>query len=648
LVINAKAYIYIATQYFCNYNRLTIKLITCINHFTTQQFCGRLIKNINFITCRMKKLHLTALVYLILFLMNTTPGNAAGLAKISYTVSFPEAQAHYVDIEMNITGLAQPSLDVKMPVWAPGSYLVREFAKNIEGFSVSANGKQISAPKINKNTWRISTAGLTTVTVKYKVYAFELSVRTSFIDVSHAFLSTTGIFLFPKGMLNQPSTINIKPYKDWTKVSTSLEMVKGDVFTRTAPNYDILYDSPLEIGTQDVFDFDVANTHYEVAMYGGGNYDKERLKVDMAKIVEAEAAVFGENPNKHYTFIVHNKARNGGGLEHLSSTVLGASRDGYTNERTYHGFLGLVAHEHFHLWNVKRLRPIALGPFDYDNENYTTNLWIAEGFTAYYQNIILRYAGLSTTETFLGDMAGDINTVENQPGAKVQALSESSFDAWIKSYRPNENSYNTGISYYDKGAVVGLLLDLEIINSTNGKSSLNDVMKYMYNTYYKGLKRGYTDAEFKAGFEKFAGKKLNDFYAKYINGLDAIDYDKYLNYAGYKLADELGASNEPTLGVFTNQRNIITTVVRDGAGWVDGLNVGDQITAIDDTPVTDLNAVIKDKKVGDKIVVTVSRDAQAFKIPVTLKRNDNVKYTVTEIPNATPQQLAVRKKWLKL
>jgi predicted metalloprotease with PDZ domain len=140
-------------------------------------------------------------------------------------------------------------------------------------------------------------------------------------------------------------------------------------------------------------------------------------------------------------------------LEHLSSTVLGASRDQYSNERGYHGFLSLVAHEHFHLWNVKRLRPIALGPFDYDTENYTTNLWIAEGFTAYYQNMILRYAGLSTPKGYLGDMAGDINTVENQPGTKVQPLSESSFDAWIKSYRPNENSYNTGISYYDKGAV---------------------------------------------------------------------------------------------------------------------------------------------------------------------------------------------------
>ncbi len=579
--------------------------------------------------------------------MNPKSGSAAGLAKISYTVSFPEAQAHYVDVEMTISNLAQPSLEVKMPVWAPGSYLVREFAKNIESLSASANGKAVAAPKINKNTWKINTTGLSSVTIKYKVYAFELSVRTSFIDISHAFLSTTGIFLFPKGMLAQPSTINIKPYKDWNKVSTSLEMVKGDVFTRTAPNFDILYDSPLEIGTQDVFDFDVANTHYEVAMYGGGNYDKERLKKDMAKIIEAEAAVFGENPNKHYTFIVHNKQRNGGGLEHLSSTVLGASRDGYTNERVYHGFLGLVAHEHFHLWNVKRLRPIALGPFDYDNENYTTNLWIAEGFTAYYQNLILRYADLANTQVFLSDMVSDINTVENQPGTKVQPLAESSFDAWIKSYRPNENSYNTGISYYDKGAVIGMLLDLEIINNSNGKYSLNDVMKYMYDTYYKGKKRGYTDAEFKAGFEKFAGKNLNDFYAQYINGLSAIKYDKYLGYAGYKLVDELASTNEASLGIAANTRNIITTVFRDGAGWADGLNVGDQITNIDDTPVTDLSA-IKGKKVGDKVVVTVSRDGQAFKIPVTLKRNNNVKYTITELPNATPQQLAVRKKWLKL
>ena len=582
--------------------------------------------------------------------MNVTSGKAAAPAKISYVVTFPEAQAHYAEIEMTVSGLSQPTLDLKMPVWTPGSYLIREFSKNIESLTATANGKPVTAPKLNKNTWHINTAGLTAVTVKYKVYAFELSVRTSFIDVSHAFLSTSGIFLWPKGMLDQPSTINIKPYKDWNKVSTSLEKVGGDAFTLTAPNYDILYDSPIEVGTQDVFGFDVNGVKYEVAMYGGGNYDKERLKVDMAKVVAAEVNVFGENPNKHYTFIVHNKLRNGGGLEHLSSTVLGASRNNYGTERGYRGFLGLVAHEHFHLWNVKRLRPIVLGPFDYETENYTTNLWIAEGFTAYYQNLMLRHADISNAEDFLAGMAGDINTVENQPGSKVQPLAESSFDAWIKSYRPNENSVNTGISYYDKGAVVGMLLDLEIINSTGGKQSLNDVMKYMYTTYYKGKKRGYTDAEFKAAFEKFAGKNLDDFYAKYINGLASIDYNKYLGYAGYKLTDDLANSNEPTMGIVISNgpKKTVTTVLRGSAGWIQGINVGDEIVSIDGTPVTDPAVLMNGKKVGDQINVTVSRDGQAMIIPITLLRNPAQKNKIEELPNATPRQLAVRKKWMNL
>ncbi|MBD1394016.1 M61 family metallopeptidase [Mucilaginibacter glaciei] len=599
----------------------------------------------------MKKFQLIALVNLIFLFMNATPGNAAVPAKISYTVTFPEAQAHYAEIEMTVSGLAQPSLELKMPVWTPGSYLVREFAKNIESLTATANGKAIMAPKVNKNTWHINTAGLTSVTVKYKIYAFELSVRTSFIDASHAFLSTSGVFLWPKGMLASPSTIKIVPYKDWSKVSTSLEKVGGDAFTLTAPNYDILYDSPIEVGTQDIFDFDVKGVHYDVAMYGGGNYDKERLKVDMAKIIEAESAVFGENPNKHYTFIVHNKLRNGGGLEHLSSTVLGASRNQYSSEAGYKGFLGLVAHEHFHLWNVKRLRPIVLGPFDYETENYTTNLWIAEGFTAYYQNLILRHAGIAGADAFLGDMVGDINTVENTPGTKVQPLAESSFDAWIKSYRPNENTINTGISYYDKGAVVGMLLDLEIINSTNGKSSLDDVMKYMYDTYYKAKKRGYTDAEFKAGFEKFAGKNLDDFYAKYINGLAPIDYNKYLGYAGYKLTDDLANSMDPTIGASISNagpKKIVTAVIRGSAAWIQGINVGDEVVSIDGTPVTDATTIMNGKKIGDQINVTVSRDGQAMIIPVTLLRNPRQKNRIEELPNATPKQLAVRAKWLKL
>ena len=599
----------------------------------------------------MKKIQFCALFSLILFFMNINTSNAVTLAKISYNVTFPEVQAHYVDIEMNIEHLNQSTLVLKMPVWTPGSYLVREFAKSVESFTVSTNGKEIPFVKTRKNWWSINTKGLNHVTIKYKVYCFEVSVRTAFVDISHAFLSTSGIFMYPEGMLNQPSTIHIVPFGGWDKVSTSLDMVNNDPFTVHAPNYDILFDSPIEVGNQDVFGFDAAGVHYQFAMYGGGNYDKEKLKVDVAKIVEQETAVYGENPNKHYVFIVHNYFRGGGGLEHLSSTVLGASRDAYGTPRGYQNFLSLVAHEHFHLWNVKRLRPIALGPFDYDNENYTTDLWIAEGFTAYYEDIILRHAKLIDADNYLGVMANDINQVENTPGKKIQSIADASYDAWIKAYRPTENSNNSTISYYSKGSVAAMLLDLEIINDSQTKYSLDDVMKYMYHEYYKILKRGYTDAEFKKGLEKFAGKNLDDFYKKYVYGVADVDYNKYLGYAGYQLTDEAAGNNDPSLGIMTatiGGKIVVTNVLRDGTAWVDGINVNDEIVSVDGTPVTDVNGILANKKVGDKLSITVNRDGLSLVLPVTLLKNSLVKYKIETVATPSAQQLKVRSKWLKL
>ena len=583
--------------------------------------------------------------------MNTTTGYAANNEQIKYTITFPEAQAHYADVEMTISGLAQKTLDLKMPVWAPGSYLVREFTRNIESLTVSSAGKDLPAVKTRKNIWQVNVTGKATVTVKYRVYAFEASVRTSFIDAEHAFLSSPDIFIYPDGMLNNPSTVHIVPYKGWTTVSTSLEKVKGDDFTRTAPNYDILFDSPLEVGTQDVFGFKVGATDYEVAMCGGGNYDKERIKKDFTRIIEQEAAIFGENPNKHYLFIVHNYFKGGGGLEHLSSTTLGATRDGYTHEGTYQSFLSLAAHEHFHLWNVKRLRPIALGPFDYDNENYTTNLWIAEGFTAYYQDVIVRRTQLYVPQNYLDLMARQITQLENQPGAKVQSVAMASYDAWIKSYRPNENSNNTTISYYTKGAIIAMMLDLEIIKNSKGKNSLDDVMAYMYNEYYKVKKRGYTDAEFKLALEKFAGKNLDEFYAKYINGVADIDYNNYLAYAGCQMRDELAGTNSAELGITmiaNTRRVIVASVLRGTAAWDDGINVNDEIITVDGHPVDSREPLFGNKKPGDKIVVKLVRDGIEKDIPVTLKPSTTVRFKIEQLANATPQQLAVRKKWMTL
>lgn len=584
-------------------------------------------------------------------MMNTSTGLAAGAVKVSYTVTFPEAQAHYADVEMDISGISQPYLLLKMPVWTPGSYLIREFSKNVESFSAAANGRVLPFKKTRKNWWRIATGGNHSLSVKYRVYCFEVSVRTSFVDASHAFLSPTGIFMWPDKMLHHPSTVHIIPYKGWTTVSTSLDMVGNDPFTRQAPNYDILFDSPMEVGTQDVFGFKAAGVNYEVCMAGGGNYDKDRLKTDMAKIVEQETAVYGENPNKHYVFIVHNYFRGGGGLEHLSSCTLGASRDNYASEGGYRNFLTLVAHEHFHLWNVKRLRPIVLGPFDYDNENYTTDLWIAEGFTNYYQDIILRHAGLIQPDMYLNIMGGMLSGIANTPGERIQPLADASFDAWIKAYRPNENSINSTISYYGKGAAVAMMLDLEIIHNSRGRYSLDDVMRYMYDTYYKAKKRGYTDAEFKRGLEKFAGVKLDKFYSDYITGLTPMDYGHYLAFAGYKINDVLADTNEPSLGIGLADdggRKIVTAVLRGSAGWVDGINVNDELAAINGEPVTDPANMLKGKKPGDKINVTVIRDGLPVILPVTLQRNTRVDYKITPVDAPTAEQLAVRKKWLKL
>jgi predicted metalloprotease with PDZ domain len=570
--------------------------------------------------------------------------------KIGFEVSFTEPQAHYANVEMSISGINKEYVDVKMPVWAPGSYLVREFSKNVEGFEAKAAGKPLRFEKFSKNTWRIY-SGNKKIQINYRVYANEVSVRTAFIDNTHAFLSSTGIFMYPEGYLKSPSTVTVIPFEGWSKVSTSLEPVPGKRFSYTAPDFDILFDSPLEVGNQDVFDFTAAGVRHEVAMYGGGNYDKERLKVDMAKIVEQATAIYGENPNKHYTFIVHNFLRGGGGLEHLSSTVLGASHDQYGTEKGYNGFLSLVAHEYHHLWNVKRMRPVALGPFDYDNENYTTNLWIAEGFTAYYENKFMLRAGFNSPDEFVGNLVSSLATVENTPGTRQQSAAMSSYDAWIKYYRPNENSNNTGVSYYSKGEVIGTLMDLAIAHATKGAKSLDDVMKAMY-FQCKTLKRGYTDAEFKAMVEKVSGQSFTEFWAKYVNGTEPVDYRTFFGYAGLDVKNVNEGKQVPYLGIATARKEgkiYITAVSRNSAAWTSGLNVNDEVVDLDGTPaepVVERMAEVTGKKVNDVVKLTIIRDGVTKVFSVKLNASPNIALVASVNPSATAEQKAVLKKWM--
>jgi len=266
-------------------------------------------------------------IFTFLFILSLLSSTMAQ-TNIKFEVSFTEPQAHYADIKMHISGINKEYIDVKMPVWSPGSYLVREYAKNVERFTLkSSTGQELPFEKISKNTWRLYSKGQDQVEVSYSIYGFEVSVRTNFIDDTHAFLQSTATFMHVDGALNQAVSVKVNPFTSWSKISTGLKALGNNTFF--ADNFDILYDSPIEVGNQDVWHFKAAGVDHEFAMVGGGNYDKEKLTRDVSKIVEIETALFGSNPNDRYVFITHNYQTGGGGLEHLNSTVLGASRNGY-------------------------------------------------------------------------------------------------------------------------------------------------------------------------------------------------------------------------------------------------------------------------------------------------------------------------------
>ncbi|MBL4652835.1 MAG: M61 family metallopeptidase [Flavobacteriales bacterium] len=566
---------------------------------------------------------------------------------IGYQLSMPEPHTHYFHVDIKIDELKDDSIDVKMPVWAPGSYLVREFSKNVENFNTDKGNFKL----INKNTWRVYSKGSSTITISYDVYAFEMSVRTSFLDASHSYVNGTSLFMYLDGKKNLSSTLEITLPVDWKKITTSLERTSGKTFTYKVPNYDILVDSPIEMGNHQEFEFEASGVKHNVALYGEGNFNIELLKTDMAKIIEACTDVFGQNPNKEYTFIIHNLTHGSGGLEHLSSTTLQVNRWGYESGRKYERFLSLVAHEYFHLWNVKRIRPIALGPFDYDSENYTNLLWLCEGFTSYYDELLLKRAGYYDADKYLSKLASTISRVENQPGNKVQPVTEASFHAWIKAYRSNENSRNTTISYYPKGALLANALDLIILENTNAEKNLDDVLKLLWDEYYKKQNRGFTDLEFQTAVEQVAGKKLGDFFQNTVAGIKTIDYTTYFGYAGCEITNTKEGSGNVRLGVNTSDKNgrlIVTSVVRETAAYKYGLNVNDEIIAINGYRTVDneLSTLIDNYKAGDKINITISRDGIIKIISVTLANDTSVKYEIVPIENPTDKQKKIYKKWL--
>jgi predicted metalloprotease with PDZ domain len=572
--------------------------------------------------------------------------------EITYKLSAPEPHTHYFEVEMHVKDFKKDQVDFRLPTWTPGSYLIREYARHVEGVSVQdGKGKALNFEKTNKNTWKVDSKKANEIVIKYRVYAFELTVRTSFVDISHGYLNGASIFMYVEGLQDNKATLEITPFKEWKVISTSLKPVANDPWTLQIPNYTILVDSPIEMGNHKVYTFKASGVLHKVAVYGEANYDEKTFTKDLAKIVESTTAIVGEHPGGDYTFIVHNVARGGGGLEHLNSTSLIFNRFAYGSEHGYRAWLGLVAHEYFHLWNVKRVRPEALGPFNYNEENYTHSLWVAEGFTAYYDDLLLVRSGFMTPDQYLGYAMGNIRGHEGKTGKDVQSVADASFDAWIKFYRSNENSSNTTVSYYGTGAVYATLLDLEIIHSTKGEKSLDDLMKYLYKEFYQKKQKGYSDAELQAAAELIAGKKLDGFFNDYIFGTKTIDYNKYYGYAGIEVVK--AANEDLKLGVSTKDNGgklVISRVNRATPAYNDGLNVNDEILAINGYRIAsskDLTSAIDRTKKGDKLKFTVVRDGRLENLEVTMQPTEGkFDFSFKVSDKKTKEQKVVYDKWL--
>jgi predicted metalloprotease with PDZ domain len=577
----------------------------------------------------------------------------AGGTNISFTVSMSRPQTHLLEVEMRIQVPANLNVpnetDLVMPVWTPGSYLIREFERHVQDFeALSVSGHRLDWTKVNKNTWRVMTNGVRLWRARYRVYANEFSVRTNELNSDHAFWNNAALLMYPDGFIKSPSTLRIVPEANW-KIATGLPPVPGEKNTFRAENFDILYDSPVECSNFKQIDFTVRGVPHRIVIDGEGNYDPERMRRDVQKIVETEVALFDDIPYHDYSFILH--LRGGGGIEHLNSTSLGFRRNGFGNEEGWRGFYGLVAHEFFHLWNVKRIRPDALGPFDYTKENYTRSLWVAEGITDYYGSLMVRRAGLTTEKDYLDQLARRIQNFQNIPGRLEMSAEDASFNAWIKEYRPDENSINSAISYYSKGELLGLLLDLDIRRRTDNAKSLDDVMRYLYAEFYK-KSRNYSPADFQKACESIAGASLDQFFSRYVRGRDELPYNEILAGAGLSL-DKSAPAERPKafLGADLSQNGdrLIVSDVRSGSpAYEQGLNANDQIVALDGQRVTkdSFEAQIREKKPGDTIRVTVFRFDDLRNFEIRLGSDSSVPSRIVALPQPSDEQKRIYRSWL--
>jgi predicted metalloprotease with PDZ domain len=605
------------------------------------------------------------------------------LRSVTYRLSMPQPASHLfvVSIDVDIAeNSAVQGLDFQMAKWSPGRYAVFDFAKNVQEFhaytsncspraeapsSVNCKVNQLPVTRLDNQTWQVPTQGIQKLTASYRVFGNDLSGTFSQLDTRHANFNGGSIFMYVVGHKSALVKLLIDPPAGWRIVNGRME--RPDQREWQFPNWDEMIDTPTEIAPDwSVDEFEVDGKKYRVVVHSFGNEGGKRAALvrDIEKIVRAEIAMWGTPDFEAYTFLIHFAAddHSGDGMEHLNSTQIiepGVLADAETYEDT----LGTVAHEFFHVWNVKRLRPVELGPWDFTRPVNTRSLWIAEGFTNYYGHLMMRRAGIWDDTKFLNRESITISNIENAPGSRLMSAEDSSLSASFIDDAPhaqNTNLENTAISYYPKGELLGLVLDLIIRGRTRGKSSLDEVLRRMYEDFYvkspnesyylRG--RGYTTEDFQRKVSDVSGVDLSEFFERHVRNVISPPYDEALSYVGLRLMRS--QAREPyDAGIsldWENPPNPIIGNVRHGSvAEAAGLQSGDEIIKLDGKAVKRgswLVALARFKP-KDRVPITVKRDRRTIESVLVMGGPERFEYRIEEHPTATPDQKALRASWLK-
>jgi predicted metalloprotease with PDZ domain len=568
---------------------------------------------------------------------------------IVYTISMPQPSNHLFHVTLRADGLKGEFHDVKMPAWHPGYYRMIDYAKNLSDFRArDGAGRALPWEKVTKNTWRIATGKASTMILSYDVLGTVSFSAQNFLGESRAFIAPTGMYVYLAGQLQHAAMVSIQLPPGWSRIATGLDPVPGRANTFSAPDVDTLYDCPILIGNQETLGFDVQGKRHTVAIESiPASVDRPRMLADLKKMVESAATLVGDLPYTRYAFLMMGNGN--GGIEHANSSANSFNGNSLADEDGYRRWLSFICHEYFHHYNVKRIRPIALGPFDYDTENVTNMLWVSEGLTVYYQDLLLVRAGLQTSDQYLDRMASAINSFENVPGHHYQSATDSSMTTWGTSGVGNDR--NTTISYYNNGAMIGAMLDLKIRNESLNRKSLDDVIRALYRKYYRQKKRGFTDDEFTQECESAAGARLTDVF-EYASTTRDVDYARYFAYAGLDVTTTSGDAPGSYLGLNTQTRDGRLVVVGTSAGSPAeraGLVAQDQILEVDGAPATPkvLNDTLSAGKPGDTTTLKISRNNTGLELQVTLARNMKQTFKIRRVDSPTALQAAIFEDWLR-